>query len=140
MSPGPPMTGESRKSVAAPHEALLGGGPRPYISCHLKGNCKEIRMFACDAVDLGYVDTAPTRLNFTARIGRPKGEVFAALAHDPANWGEFFPGFDRTGRYETPAPYGVGSRRVARFTGIKFEETILAWEEGARWSFRVDSV
>ncbi|OBK27696.1 hypothetical protein A5634_22270 [Mycobacterium asiaticum] len=96
-------------------------------------------MFACDAVDLDYVDIAPTRLQFTACIGRPTGEVFAALAHDPANWGEFFPGFDRTGHYQTPAPYGVGSRRVARFTGIKFEETILAWDEGKRWAFRVDS-
>jgi Polyketide cyclase / dehydrase and lipid transport len=26
-----------------------------------------------------------------------------------------------------------------RFTGVKFEETILAWDEGARWAFRVDS-
>ena len=97
-------------------------------------------MFACDAVDLDFVDTAPTRLHFTACVGRPTSEVFVGLAHDPANWGAFFPGFDRTGRYLTPAPYGVGSRRVARFTGITFEETILAWDEGVRWAFRVDSV
>jgi hypothetical protein len=25
------------------------------------------------------------------------------------------------------------------FAGVKFEETILAWDEGARWAFRVDS-
>lgn len=29
--------------------------------------------------------------------------------------------------------------RTVRVTGVKFEETILAWDEGARWAFRVDS-
>ena len=36
-------------------------------------------------------------------------------------------------------PHGVGARRTVRVTGVKFEETILAWDEGARWAFRVDS-
>ncbi len=36
-------------------------------------------------------------------------------------------------------PDGVGSRRTARFTGVKFDETILAWDEGARWAFRIHS-
>ena len=45
----------------------------------------------------------------------------------------------RTGRYHTPVPHGVGARRTVRFTGVKFEETILAWDEGARWAFRLDS-
>jgi hypothetical protein len=26
-----------------------------------------------------------------------------------------------------------------RFTGVEFDETILAWDEGARWAFHVDS-
>ena len=96
-------------------------------------------MYACDAVDLDFVEAAPIRLDFAVTVTRPPAEVFAAFAHDPANWGEFFPGFDRTGKYLTDAPHGVGSRRAARFTGVKFEETILLWEEGVRWAFRVDS-
>jgi hypothetical protein len=96
-------------------------------------------MFACEAVDFEFLDTAPTSVHVAVRIGRPPSEVFAALAHDPATWGEFFPGFDRTGIYRTPAPHGVGSRRTARFLGTKFDETILAWDEGARWAFRVDN-
>jgi hypothetical protein len=99
---------------------------------------KEIRMFACEALDLDF-NTAPIRLVAAVHIGRPPSEVFAAFAHDPANWGEFFPGFGRTGRYRTPAPHGVGSHRTARFAGVKFEETILTWDESARWAFRVDS-
>lgn len=96
-------------------------------------------MFACEAVDLDFLDTAPVRLRSAVKVGRPPVEVFAALAQDPANWGEFFPGFDKTGRYHTPVPHGVGSQRTVRFLGIRFEETILAWDEGARWAFRVDS-
>jgi hypothetical protein len=96
-------------------------------------------MFACEAVDLDFLNTAPIRLGAAVNVGRPPSEVFAAFAHDPANWGEFFPGFDKTGRYHTPVPHGVGARRTVRFTGVKFEETILAWDEGARWAFRVDS-
>jgi carbon monoxide dehydrogenase subunit G len=97
-------------------------------------------MFACRAVDLDFFNTAPIRVTVEAKVARPPSEVFAALAHDPANWGEFFPGFDKTGRFDTPGPHGVGSRRTVRFTVIKAEETILAWDEGARWAFRVDSV
>jgi hypothetical protein len=97
-------------------------------------------MFACEAVDLDFLDSAPCRLVTVVDIGRPPSEVFAAFAHDPANWGEFYPGFDKAGRYHTPLPHGVGSRRTARFVGVKFEETVLAWDEGARWAFRGDSV
>ncbi len=96
-------------------------------------------MFTCEAVDLDFLNTAPVRLRAVAQVGRPPSEVFAALAHDPANWGEFFPGFDKTGRYHTPVPHGVGAQRTARFIGVKFKETILTWDEGARWAFRVDS-
>ena len=96
-------------------------------------------MFACEPVDLDFLNTAPTRLATTVKVSRPPGEVFAAFAHDPANWGEFFPGFDRTGSYHTPGPHGVGSRCTKRVIGIEVEETILAWDEGTRFAFRVDS-
>jgi Polyketide cyclase / dehydrase and lipid transport len=98
-----------------------------------------MRMFACEAVDLDFLTTAPLRLGAAVNVARPPSEVFAAFAHDPANWGEFFPGFDRTGRYHTSGPHGVGSRYTKRFTGIKIEEEVLAWDEGARFAFRVVS-
>lgn len=97
-------------------------------------------MFACEPVDLDFLESAPRRQVTIVDIDRPPREVFAAFAHDPANWGKFYPGFDKTGRYETSPPHGVGSRRTARFGGVKFEETILAWDEGTRWAFRGDGV
>ena len=95
-------------------------------------------MFACEAVDLDLLNTAPIRLRAAVNVGRPPSEVFAALAHDPANWGEFFPGFDRSGRWQTPGPHGVGSRYTKRLIGITIEEAVLVWDEGARLAFRVD--
>jgi hypothetical protein len=92
-------------------------------------------MFACEAVDLDFLDTAPIRLGAAVNVGRPPSEVFAAFAHDPANWGEFFPGFDRSGHYHTSGPHGVGSRCTKRVTGVKVEETVLAWDEAARFAF-----
>jgi hypothetical protein len=96
-------------------------------------------MFTCEAVDLDYLDTAPIRLSASINVDRPPSEVFAAFAHNPANWAEFFPGFDRTGRFHTPAPHGVGSRYTKRFIGIRIVESVLVWDEGARLAFRVDS-
>jgi hypothetical protein len=50
-------------------------------------------MFTCEPVDLDYLESAPLRLCLCASINvdRPPSEVFAAFAHDPANWGEFSP-------------------------------------------------
>ncbi len=50
-------------------------------------------MFTCETVGLDYLETAPLRLFASVNVNRPPSEVFTALAHDPANWGEFFPGF-----------------------------------------------
>jgi hypothetical protein len=96
-------------------------------------------MFTCDAVDLDYLDKAPLRLAASINVDRPPSEVFAAFAHDPANWGEFFPGFAKAGRFDTPTPHGVGSRYWKRFLGVKIDEAVLVWDEGARLAFRVDA-
>jgi hypothetical protein len=95
-------------------------------------------VFACEPVELDFLETAPMCLNATMRVGRSPYEVFGAFADDPANWGEFFPGFHKSGSYHTSGPHGVGSRCTKRVTGIKVDETVLAWDQGARFAFRVD--
>jgi hypothetical protein len=73
-------------------------------------------MFACDAVDLDFLNTAPKRLHAAVKVGRPPSKVFAAFAHDPANRGEFFPGFDRTGTYRPHPHFTLGLRTIASRT------------------------
>lgn len=88
-------------------------------------------------VDLSFLETAPHRTSHSFSLSAPPAEVFAALAHDPAGWGEWFPGFSRDGRYTTPAPHGVGSRREMQVGRTRLGETVLAWEEGRRWAFTI---
>ena len=88
------------------------------------------------AVDLSFLDTAPKRWTFEARLHAPADAVFAAISGDPGTW-TWFPGMT-SGRYEGDGPYGVGSRRVIRQGPSVYHETIIAWETPRRWVYRVD--
>jgi hypothetical protein len=86
-------------------------------------------------VDLDFVRTAPRRWAFETIVPAERERVFAALSGDPAAWKDWFPGIS-SGAYEgTP---GVGAARVVTVRGMSFFETVLAWDEPSRWTFRVD--
>ena len=85
-----------------------------------------------------FLDTAPRRFTHTAVVRRPPDALFETIARDPAGWGEWFPGFDRSGHWLTGGPPGTGSRRAVRMAGVSYEETILAWQEPTRFAFRLD--
>jgi carbon monoxide dehydrogenase subunit G len=89
-------------------------------------------------VDVGFLDTAPTRTTRDFRVAAQPAAVFDALARDPAGWGHWFPGFSKNGRYLSPAPHGVGSQREMHLGGLPLLETVIAWDEATRWAFRVD--
>jgi hypothetical protein len=93
---------------------------------------------AFEPVALSFFDKAPQVVHRYAHVAAPRERVFAAVATDPAGWGRWFPGFSDDGRWETPPPHGVGSVRSVRSLGVRFTETILAWDENQRWAFRVD--
>ena len=84
-----------------------------------------------------FFEAAPYRTVRTASIAAPPAAVFAALADDPAGWGEWFPGFTRTGRFLSGPPHGVGSERAMRLGGVDLVETVIVREEPTRWAFRV---
>ena len=86
-------------------------------------------------VGIEFVDIAPLRWDFDAEVAAPREAVFGAIA-ERADW-PWFPGL--TGeRYDGPRPYGVGTRRHIRMSGVPYHETIVAWQAPARWAFRVD--
>jgi hypothetical protein len=84
-----------------------------------------------------FFEVAPYRTGRTVSVAAPPAAVFAALADDPAGWGDWFPGFTRTGRYLTDPPHGVGAERAMRLAGVDLVETVIVREEPTRWAFRV---
>jgi hypothetical protein len=93
---------------------------------------------ALEPVDLSVFDDAPVVVRQQAYVAAPRDRVFAAVASDPAGWGAWFPGFRNDGSWLTPAPHGVGSIRAVRMLAFRYRETVLAWDEGQRWAFRID--
>ena len=89
-------------------------------------------------VDLDFFESAPCRFIGTGVIHQPAERVFATIADDPASWGDWFPGFSRSGRYVSPPPHGAGAVRQVAMGGIRFRETVLAWERPHRWAFGID--
>jgi carbon monoxide dehydrogenase subunit G len=84
-----------------------------------------------------FFQTAPYLAVRTASVDAPPAAVFAAIADDPAGWGEWFPGFTRSGRFLTGPPHGVGAERAMRLGGVALVETVIVREEPTRWAFRV---
>ncbi len=97
-------------------------------------------MRTLERVDLSFFENAPLSLTNVVHVAAPRSRVWAEISGDPAGWGRWFPGFDSSGRYETPEPHGVGSVRTVKAFRTPYRETILAWDEGERWAFRVDEV
>ena len=57
---------------------------------------------------------------------------------DATAWTEWFAGM-KDAHYTSPEPHGVGSTRSVRVLGLEADETILAFDVGKRFAFRVDS-
>jgi len=88
-------------------------------------------------VGLEFLDSAPHKFMFEAEVDAPAKNVWAAISADPSTWTEWFPGLDE-GSYEGDGLPGVGTRRQIRIGESRYRETMLAWDEPARWAYRVD--
>jgi len=87
--------------------------------------------------DLSFVERAPVVVRAETSVPAAPAEVWPALADAPA-WVDWFSGM-KDARYTSAAPYGVGSTRTVRVLGLEADETILAFDVGQRFAFRVDS-
>jgi Polyketide cyclase / dehydrase and lipid transport len=87
-------------------------------------------------VELEFAASAPHRFEYRELIGAPQAAVFAAICAHPSTW-TWFAGVHE-GTYEGDGPAGIGTRRSVRVGGVKYRETILAWDEPRRWAYRVD--
>jgi uncharacterized protein YndB with AHSA1/START domain len=87
-------------------------------------------------VGLDFLETASHAYEYEARLAAPVAAVFAAISADPSTW-TWFPGLE-PGEYEGDDAPGIGTRRWIRMGGVKYRETILAWDAPHRWAYRVD--
>ena len=85
--------------------------------------------------DLGFRERAPVVHACEMELSAPRGAVFAAFI-DPISWPSWFPNV-RAARYTGPPPHGVGTIRVAQVGATRWEERIIAWDEGTCWAWTV---
>ncbi|WP_418955631.1 SRPBCC family protein [Streptomyces tritici] len=84
-------------------------------------------------VELDFVASAPVRLSFTAELAAPPGAVYRSLAEEV----ESMPAWFAAVTAATPTGDGAG-RTVHLRGGVRFRETIMAAEPGARYAYRID--
>ena len=93
--------------------------------------------FTLRPVELAFLDSAPRRWLVEARLRAPRAAVWGAFI-EPSTWPQWFPGVRAASYPGASPPFGVGTRRAATVGRQRYEETLLVWEEGVRWAYRVD--
>lgn len=84
-------------------------------------------------VELDFVESAPVRLAFTADLAAAPPAVYRALAEEVESTPDWFAAVLSA----TPTDGGAG-RTVRLRGGVRFQETIMAAEPGARYAYRID--
>ena len=92
--------------------------------------------FQMRKVDLGFLESAAKTSVVSCTLRAARHEVWAAVV-DPATWPHWWPGVTAAS-YRGAPPYGVGTFRQATVSGQRYEEYIVAWDEGRRWAYYID--
>ena len=86
---------------------------------------------------LSFLDRAPVVIRAEVHVPASPEAVWPAFA-DASAWPKWFRGM-KDAHYTSPAPHGVGSTRSVSVLGLKADETIVAFDVGECFAFRVDS-
>ncbi len=88
-------------------------------------------------VELDFLEAAPMRVEVEVHTPLARERVWGAFT-DPTTWSGWWPRVREASYPDQTQPYGVGTLRRADVGGDLFEETILAWDEKTRWTYRID--
>ena len=83
------------------------------------------------------MERAPVLVRAETSVPASPAAVWPAFA-DAAAWPSWFTGM-KDAHYTSAAPYGVGSTRYVSVMSLAADETILAFDVGKCFAFRVDS-
>ena len=93
--------------------------------------------FVMREVGLELLD-APAQRYVTSRdVAASRMDVWRTFA-DPTTWSVWWPGVSEASYRPQAIPCGVGTIRRATVHGQRYEETMLAWDEGVRFAYRID--
>ncbi len=92
--------------------------------------------FQLRSVGMDFLELAPRIYVVECNVALPRKQVWEAFIDAPT-WPAWFPGV-RSASYRGDPPHGVGTIRLADVSGFLMEETMLAWDEGRRWAYRID--
>jgi len=90
----------------------------------------------CRAEDIGFLARAPFRFENEGIMPVSAERLFEVLADAPS-WPRWFVDMLEA-HWTCSPPFGVGSTRTVRLKPMSVDETILVWEPGKRFSFRLD--
>jgi carbon monoxide dehydrogenase subunit G len=93
--------------------------------------------FEMRPVGLDFLKDAPRVWVAECQLSAPRMAVWNAFA-DAASWPAWFPGVSQASYPGESPPYGVGTRRAASVAGQRYEERMVAWDEGKRWAYYIE--
>ena len=91
--------------------------------------------FTLRTVGMDFITTARRTYVVECDVKASRVDVWNAFV-DPTTWHAWWPGV-RSASYRGPKPYGVGTFREAAVSGQRYEEYVVAWEEGVRWAYYI---
>ncbi|MGB3486201.1 MAG: SRPBCC family protein [Mycobacterium sp.] len=93
------------------------------------------RTYACEHVDLGFIETAPHRFVSTVDLAVTPEQLFEVLS-DETSWPQWATVITKVD-WTSPKPFGVGTTRTVHMRGhIVGDEEFLAWEPFSHMAFR----
>lgn len=93
--------------------------------------------FVMREVGLDLLESAEHRYVTTRDVDASRADVWTTFA-DPTTWSAWWPGVAVASYRPQENPFGVGTIRRATVNGQRYEETMLAWNEGVRFAYRID--
>lgn len=95
-------------------------------------------MYACERVDLGFIENAPFRFRNSVDLAITPEQLFEVLA-DAESWPRWAPVITKV-TWTSPEPRGVGTTRVVEMRGgfkpLVGDEEFIAWEPFRHMAFR----